>query len=1128
MLIACPSAEILERLVHGELPEEELESVADHAAECPACLETLRQIESHDTVVEALRRGAAGGNTSASCQALLARLGHILAAETSRSQDTGTEDRAEKGISQSDAGTDHTSHAPGPPAERSHGSLPEESGITQAYAAATSATFLAALRESTLLLPDEYDNQVASLSKELRDGPAEDIARALIKRDVLTRFQAAVLLQGRGVNLVWGEYVVLDRIGKGGMGQVFLARHRRMDRMAALKLLPAASTTSSEAVQRFQREVRAAARLHHPNIVTAYDAGTQRGRHYLAMEYVAGQDLAQMVRDQGPLPPEQAVDIILQAAKALAYAHAEGIVHRDIKPANMLLDQKGTVKILDMGLARVTGDGADDGLTQTGMAIGTADYMSPEQARNTRDADARSDIYSLGCTLFRLLTGEVPFAGVTFIEKVLAHQERPFPTLADKGISAPEELEAVLQRMVAKRPEDRYQTMEEVVADLEIVARQFSEASLPASGHSILAALQPTGAAPSPARQFRAAGQRRRTWPILMACGGAGLVAVFAAIWLILRTPQGEVVVEVSDNVPAAQLRNLQVRVSGQGQVAVVDAVAGWTIDVAEGTYQVQLADGSDQFVLSQREVTVRRGERTLLKVSLKPNTVAATGPPEDTSDPEAAFRDHVARLPVAEQAQAVAAKLAEVNPGFDGKFTQKIEGDAVTEFNFSSLDVSQLWPLRALPGLKSLRCKGSYNNRGKLRDLSPLAGMQLKLLDLSETSVSDLTPLAGMPLEMLSMNATAVRDLSPLAGMRLKKLSLGTTGVRDLSPLQGMPLVDLSIHYTPVTDLSALAGMPLENLYCEGGHVGDLSPLAACPIKHLVIINTRVTDLSPVAKMPIEQLSISETEISDLSPLAGTPLVLLDCHKTKVVDLTPLATTRLSNFSCSHTAVSDLSPLTGLPLKSVRLDYSNVSDLTPLAGAPLTYLGILGTPVAELAPLKQFQALQKVDLALRIFHEPDETALRSLVRLTQINHQKPEDYWKQLEAARAAAAAFVDSVAELSGKARADAVAAKLRELNKTAQIGFEPGIEGEQVVALTVTMPDAAADIRPLMALPNLKRLTIQGGSMAVDLSTLKGLPLEELTCREQLVIRDRVILQEMATLGAINGKPVAAGPQ
>ncbi len=272
---------------------------------------------------------------------------------------------------------------------------------------------------------------------------------------------------------ILGEYLIMSKIAAGGMGQVYKAQHQRMRRIVALKVLPPQAVLSPNSVRRFSREVQAAARLSHPNIVTAFDAGEQQGIHYLVMEYVPGRDLSTLVREHGPLDVESALECILQTARGLEYAHSEGIIHRDIKPSNLLVDKRGTVKILDMGLARFDDESGINGalsnadLTRSEQIMGTVDFMSPEQAEDTRCADARSDIYSLGCTLHSLLTGAAPFQGDTVVKKLLAHRAGEIPSLIAQRPDIPKQLDEVFQRMVAKEPDHRFQSMTEVIAALE-------------------------------------------------------------------------------------------------------------------------------------------------------------------------------------------------------------------------------------------------------------------------------------------------------------------------------------------------------------------------------------------------------------------------------------------------------------------------------------------------------------------------------------------------------------------------------------------------------------------------------------------------------------------------------------
>ena len=349
--------------------------------------------------------------------------------------------------------------------------------------------FVRSITDSGLMDSEEIKSFLGTLPMEHRPRTAEDLAKEMYQRGKLTKFQAHAIYQKKTRGLVVGNYVVLDKLGRGGMGAVYKAQHKRMKRVVALKMLPSSATKSPEAVKRFQREVEAAAKLSHPNIVTAYDADEAKGVHFLVMEFVDGQDLHALVKEHGTLSVARAVDYVVQAAKGLEYAHSQGVIHRDIKPGNLLLDKNGTVKILDMGLARIeetvagTDATANDGLTQSGQVMGTLDYMPPEQALDTRTADARADIYSLGCTFCFLLTGRSPYGGDTVGKKIVAHREHPIPSLRKVRSNVPESLDAVFQKMLAKLPEDRQQSMSEVIRELQgcTVQREPAPSSFPPS-----------------------------------------------------------------------------------------------------------------------------------------------------------------------------------------------------------------------------------------------------------------------------------------------------------------------------------------------------------------------------------------------------------------------------------------------------------------------------------------------------------------------------------------------------------------------------------------------------------------------------------------------------------------------
>ena len=321
-----------------------------------------------------------------------------------------------------------------------------------------------ALNASGLMTADDVKSFWNGIPADARPKTDADFGKLLVDKSLLTPFQVAEIIAGRGARLVMGDYTIAAQIGAGGMGQVYKANHRRMKRTVALKVMSSAAMQDEAAVKRFQREVHAAAKLEHPNIVTAYDSGESGNVKYLVMQFVDGGDLSDLVKKGGRLPIEQAVGYVIQAARGLAFAHGEGVIHRDIKPANLLLDKKGVVKILDMGLARFEDGG--DGLTATEQVMGTVDYMSPEQAANTKGCDGRADIYSLGCTLWFLLTGKKLYEADTLIARLMLHRDGPLPSLVKERDDAPWPLEQALHKMIAKRVQDRFQSMDEAIAAL--------------------------------------------------------------------------------------------------------------------------------------------------------------------------------------------------------------------------------------------------------------------------------------------------------------------------------------------------------------------------------------------------------------------------------------------------------------------------------------------------------------------------------------------------------------------------------------------------------------------------------------------------------------------------------------
>jgi formylglycine-generating enzyme required for sulfatase activity/tRNA A-37 threonylcarbamoyl transferase component Bud32 len=327
------------------------------------------------------------------------------------------------------------------------------------------ADFLEALRGLPLLDAGQRD-QLDALQRQF--GDIQLLSQELVRRGWLTDFQVNHLVRGQGQDLLLDQYVLLDLLGQGGMGTVYVARQSRMKRQVALKVIRPETLNAPGAAERFQREAEATARLSHPNIVTVHDANQVKGVHFLVMELLDGTDLAKLVQQQGPLPVGQACEYVRQAALGLQHAHEQGLVHRDVKPHNLMLTKQGIVKVMDLGLARhSSATNETSGLTATGSMMGTPYYMAPEQALDAKSVDVRADIYSLGSTLYHLLAGQPPFTTLTLPQIVAAHvrQTAPQPIEQLRG-DLPAELRTALRRMMAHAPGDRYRDPAAVAAAL--------------------------------------------------------------------------------------------------------------------------------------------------------------------------------------------------------------------------------------------------------------------------------------------------------------------------------------------------------------------------------------------------------------------------------------------------------------------------------------------------------------------------------------------------------------------------------------------------------------------------------------------------------------------------------------
>lgn len=439
--------------------------------------------------------------------------------------------------------------------------------------------------------------------------------------------------EGQPVPEVLGRYQVLAKIAAGGMGAVYRALHTLLKREVALKVLPLERIHNPEAVARFHREIEAAGRLRHDNLVHASDADQAGDVHFLVMEWLDGPDLSRLVKERGPLPVSEACEWARQAALGLQHAHENGLIHRDVKPGNLMLNGKGMLKVLDLGLALLYDQPEEEEVTASGQIMGTFDYMAPEQASNTHAADARADVYSLGCTLYFLLAGKPPFAHRVGLRKLTAHESEPPPPLGPIRPDIPAELLAVVDKMLAKDPAQRFASMSEVADALQAYAQAVAPRPVPAADVSHSFQTSPTQtfhSAPGPRRT----GSHRRRAVAAAVCALLLAALTLGAVTFYLKTRNGVIEVKVSEP-------GVKVFIDGNEKLVLESGKAG-RIELSAGEHELKVTRGDE--VLHTRSFSLKSGEELLLEAHWQPRQVmeqpgpvtgVAMGPsPLDLLDP--------------------------------------------------------------------------------------------------------------------------------------------------------------------------------------------------------------------------------------------------------------------------------------------------------------------------------------------------------------------------------------------------------------------------------------------------------------------------------------------------------------
>jgi serine/threonine protein kinase len=692
-----------------------------------------------------------------------------------------------------------------------------------------------------------------------------------------------------------GPYRVLSLLGRGGMGAVYKALHPKLGKVVALKVLATGKIRSEQAVGRFEREMMAVGKLDHPHLIRAFDAGEVDGTHFLAMEFVDGIDLAGLIRKQGPLPINVACEIIIQAASALQAAHSHGMVHRDIKPANLMLARQEfgppIVKVLDLGLALLSDNDSsdDDALTSDGQVMGTIDYMAPEQASNSHAVDIRADIYSLGATLYALLTGASIFQdrpNLSLIQKLMALAAEPIPPIRDHRRDIDEGLAKVIHKMLATKPEDRYATPAAAAAALKPYA---AGANLARLGEDTVVVETAEHLPPaSPPRRRRA-----------IAAAAAALIAMFAVTLLTLRTPNGDLQVTIPEDVPEEIRKQISINVTGEGVAEIASAANGWKVAVKEGKYDVKLTGGDDRVELKDREVTISRNQQTVVKIAWKPVETASKSANPTVAAPGSAANPDAHRA------------LAEWLNTFRPSATIEV---TLADGTFKSFEKNQSLPKTPFTIQAVLLAGAAFEKEGDefLEEFATrLKGVPLTWLSINTRSATSkgVNSLLRLP-ELARAKSITVRadwldddvfnGLAELKGLRAIELISPELKGKGLHRLEKLESLYFGGGELTVECMREIAQLPRLRYFQDGPYpwtVEHCQAIAKSRLNHLVAFNNDIDD----AELAI----LAGMETLELASFFGNPIT--DAGLPHLKRLQRLKNLNLNSTRVTAAGVADL-----------------------------------------------------------------------------------------------------------------------------------------------------------------------------------------------------------------------------
>ena len=830
---------------------------------------------------------------------------------------------------------------------------------------------------------------------------------------------------------LFGRYRLLNVIGQGGMGEVWKAKDA-FGNTLAIKMLIAGEAASEKQLARFRREADIMSKLQHRNVCRIYEVGEVERNSFIAMEYIDGVPLSQVLRHRGDvsssdktisvsrstsgsleeliseiksggsrdrygeegegggeaevsyniLPVQQVLAILMRVCDAIQHAHEHGVMHRDLKPANIMVTPDGDPVVMDFGLSKLENDTTSDmSLSVSGQVVGTVEYMSPEQAKSSKDVNETTDIYSLGAVAYQMLTGHKHFkaSGNLLTDAVELENHVPkAPRQWNPRLDV--DLETILMKALRPDPRERYRSVSALAGDIDAYLH-----GRPISARKVTPVeMAWKWCKRNPALSALAAGV------LLATVGGTA-----ATIWSLeqgrreARLAQGEA--EEAKGVAEGvlkEVRELSARAAPCFLAQAQDSILSGNLQMARDqlSFALDLAPDLSETVPPLLGILAIEEDMDELEQRLPalPDGLllqAFTSYAESSESPMV-----IRGLQHAMIEEGTSALAAQLKGGADlifEAYVQKVKkafGRTLTRNEAGELSLSlRKMKYPDLTQLEGIPLSGLSLEDCKLTDISALRGLALKHLNLKRTGLRDLSPLIGMPLESLNAEYLRLRSLEFLRGnTTLRSLKIGSAITDDFSPLETAQLRELILPAAKGLDsLEFLRGQPLQRLRVPESKVSDLSPLKGMPLTSLVLSGeetkggSEVSSLEPLRGMPLKMLSIAKSDVEDLSPLQGMDLEKLWLHDTPISDLSALQGMKLGgSMDLRGTKVEDLSPLKGMPLDSLNLSGLPVEDLSPLEGMPLVHLVLSGTPVKDFSVLSSLKRLSVLEADRSYFDE--------------------------------------------------------------------------------------------------------------------------------------------------------------